>query len=153
MSQSSNRHDPPSGPVDCVVLSFPGSKFKGDIVPAIARLVDARIVRILDLVFVQKSEAGDVVVLELSDLGADEAATFDGLDGEVDELLTDEDIVGLAELVAPGDAAALLVWENVWAAEVAAAIRAADGEVVLHERIPSDQVEAAWASAASIAAE
>jgi hypothetical protein len=129
VSQPSNRHDPPSGPVDCVVLSFPGSKFKGDIVPAIARLVDAGIVRILDLVFVQKSENGDVVVLELSDLG------------------------GLAELVEPGDAAALLVWENVWAAEVTAAIRAADGEVVLHERIPSDQVEAAWASAVSTASE
>jgi uncharacterized membrane protein len=153
VSQPSNRHDPPSGPVDCVVLSFPGSKFKGDIVPAIARLVDAGIVRILDLVFVQKSENGDVVVLELSDLGDDEAATFENLDGEVDELLTDDDIVGLAELVEPGDAAALLVWENVWAAEVTAAIRAADGEVVLHERIPSDQVEAAWASAVSTASE
>ena len=64
----------------------------------------------------------------------------------MDELLSDEDILGLAELVAPGDAAGLLVWENVWAAETAAAIRAADGEVVLHERIPSNQVAAAWAS-------
>lgn len=146
MSQVSDNHARPAGPVDCVVVSFPGSNFKGEIVPAIKKLVDTRIVRILDLVFIQKSEDGDVVVVELSDLGGNEASAFDALDGEVDELLTDEDIVGLSELVAPGDAAALLVWENLWAAETAAAIRAADGQVVLHERIPSDQVEAAWAS-------
>ena len=149
MSQVNESPTPPTGPVDCVVVSFPGSKFKGDIVPAIKRLVDGGIVRILDLVFIQKSEDGDVTVVELSDLGGDESAVFDALDGEVDELLTDEDIEGLSELVAPGDAAGLLVWENVWAAETAAAIRAADGEVVLHERIPSDQVSTAWASAGS----
>jgi hypothetical protein len=134
-------------------VSFPGSKFKGEIVPAIKRLVDDRIVRILDLVFIQKSEDGDVVVVELSDLGGGEASAFDALDGEVDELLTDDDIEGLSDLVAPGDAAAMLVWENAWAAEAAAAIRAADGEVVLHERIPSDQVEASWASAAASVSE
>jgi hypothetical protein len=131
-------------------VSFPGSRFKGEIVPAIQRLVDASIVRILDLVFVQKADDGTVAVLELSELGDDEVGAFDSLDGEVDELLTDDDIGGLAELVEPGDAAALIVWENTWAAEVASAIRAADGQVVLHERIPSDQVQVAWAAAASV---
>jgi Family of unknown function (DUF6325) len=147
VSQGTDASARPKGPVDCVVISFPGSKFKGEIVPAIKRLVDAGTVRILDLVFIQKSEEGDILVLELSDLGASEVSAFDDLDGEVDELLTDDDIDELAALVAPGDAAALLVWENTWAAEAAAAIRAADGVVVLHERIPADQVEAAWASA------
>jgi Family of unknown function (DUF6325) len=98
VSQVNESPTPPTGPVDCVVVSFPGSKFKGDIVPAIKRLVDAGIVRILDLVFIQKSEEGDVTVVELSDLGGDESAAFDALDGEVDELLTEEDIEGLSEL-------------------------------------------------------
>src|SRR3954469_7879818 len=117
----------PAGPVDCIVVTFPGSKFKGDIVPAIKELVEAGTVRILDLVFVQKSSGGDLSVVELTELAESEAAAFADLDGEVDELLTEEDIAGLSEVVGPGDAAALIVWENTWAAKAEDAILAADG--------------------------
>ena len=147
MSKATPERAHPEGPVDCIVVSFPGSKFKGDIVPALKELVDAGTVRILDLVFVQKSADGDLSVLELSDLAESEAAAFANLEGEVDELLTDEDIAGLSDVIGPGDAAALLVWETTWAAKAAAAIRAADGQLVLYERIPADQAEAAWSSA------
>jgi uncharacterized membrane protein len=147
VSQPADQPAPPVGPVDCLVVSFPGSRFNGDIVPAIQELVDAGTVRILDVVVVHKSDDGEVAVVELNELESDEAAPFAGLDGEVDELLNDDDISELAALVAPGDSAALLLWENTWAAKTAAAIRAAHGEVVLHERLPADQVQAAWSSA------
>jgi hypothetical protein len=148
MSATPSRNEPPVAPVDVVVISFPGSKFKGDIVPAIKELVDAGTVRILDLVFVQKTPGGGIEVVELNDLGQDEASAFDDLDGEVDELLTDDDIMELCSFMADGDAAALLVWENTWATRAAAAIRAADGELVSYERIPTELMQAAWLAAA-----
>jgi hypothetical protein len=147
MPATPSRNDAPVAPVDVVVISFPGSKFKGDIVPAIKELVDAGTVRILDLVFVQKTADGSIDVVELNDLEQNEAAAFDELDGEVDELLTDDDILELCSFMEAGDAAALLVWENTWATRAAAAIRAADGELVSYERIPTELMQAAWLAA------
>jgi uncharacterized membrane protein len=137
---------PEVGSVECIVVDFPGSKFKGEIAPALKEIVDAGIVRILDLVFIQKSEDGAVDVLELSQLPDDELSAFDVVDGEVDELLTEEDVAELAELVPAGDSALMVVWENTWAAKVVAAVQRADGRVVFHDRIPAEQVQAAMAA-------
>jgi uncharacterized membrane protein len=135
------------GPIEVLALAFPGNKFKGEIAPAIGELVADGIVRIIDLVFVKKDADGTLEVVELSELDSDEGAGFDDVDGEVGELLTDDDVALAAEALEPNSSAALLVWENVWARRVATAIRAAGGEVIMNERIPHEVVAAAIGSA------
>ncbi len=129
------------GPVEYLVVAFPGSRFRGDIVPELRRLVDDGIVRILDLTFVKRGEDGVVRLLELDSLDPEEAAVFAEVEGEVGGLLSDEDLELVAEEVPPGSSAALLVWENLWAAPITAAIREAGGVLVAHERVPEALVE------------
>jgi hypothetical protein len=136
------------GPVELAVLEFPGSQFKGEIVPALAELVSNDIVRILDLVFVTKNADGSVDAIELSDLGDDEAAPFDDLDGEVNGLLSDSDLELAAEVLDVGSSAALIVWENTWARRLVSAIGNAGGRLVAHDRLDAETVRAALAASA-----
>jgi uncharacterized membrane protein len=129
-----------TAPVDLVLLGFPGNQFTGDIAPALRDLVSSGTVRILDLVFITKDTDGNVAGVELSDLG-DAGAAFEDVDGEINELLTDEDIEVAGEELEPNSSAALLMFENTWAGRLAAAIREANGEVVAYERIPRDALE------------
>ncbi len=131
--------DESSGPVDCVLIRFPGNKFRGEIAPALADLVNDGTIHIIDLVFILKDENGDVTAAELTDLG-DDAAPFDEVDGDVGELLSEEDIMDAAEELDANTSALLIVFENSWAARLATAMRNADGEVVAFERIPHDIV-------------
>jgi uncharacterized membrane protein len=129
-----------TAPVDLVLLGFPGNQFTGDIAPALRDLVSSGTVRILDLVFITKDADGNVAGVELSDLG-DAGAAFEDVDGEINELLTDEDIEAAGEELAPNSSAALLMFENTWAGRLATAIREANGEVVAYERIPRDALQ------------
>ena len=129
-----------TGPVDLVLLGFPGNQFTGELAPALSDLVSSGTVRILDLVFISKDADGNVAGVELSDLG-EAGAAFDGVDGEINELLTDEDIEAAGEELEPDSSAALLMFENTWAGRLATAIREANGEVVAFERIPRDALE------------
>jgi hypothetical protein len=131
----------PIGPVEYLAVAFPGSRFTGQIVPALQEVVANGTVHIIDLAFVTKGEDGTVVALELDDLDAEALDAFDALDGEVGGLLNDEDLVMLAEALDPGSSAAIIVWENSWAARLVGALRAADAEVIAHERIPVSVVE------------
>jgi uncharacterized membrane protein len=125
-----------TAPVDLVLFGFPGNKFTGDVAPALADLVSSGTVRILDLVFITKDADGNVVGIELDQLGGDVAAGFEAIDGEVSGLLTDEDIAAAGDELEPNSSAALLIFENTWASKFVSAVRAADGFVVAHERIP-----------------
>ena len=129
-----------TAPVDLVLLGFPGNQFTGDIAPALRDLVSSGTVRILDLVFITKDADGNVAGVELSDLG-EAGAGFDDVDGEINELLTDEDIEAAGEELEPDSSAALLMFENTWAGRLATAIREANGEVVAYERIPRDTLQ------------
>ncbi|MDH6135671.1 hypothetical protein P3T37_005088 [Kitasatospora sp. MAA4] len=129
------------GPVEYMVVAFPGSRFRGEIVPELKKLVDGGIVRIIDLAFVKRDEDGTVRFLELESVDAEEAALFADLDGEVGGLLSEEDLALIAEEIPAGSSAALLVWENSWATAIAGAIRAAGGVLVAHERVPVHVVE------------
>jgi hypothetical protein len=129
------------GPVEYLVVAFPGSRFRGDLLPELKKLVDGGVIHILDLTFVKRDDDGVVSFLELDSLEADEAAMFDHIDGEVGGLLSEEDLVVMAEEIPAGSSAALLVWENTWAAPMTAAIRAAGGVLVAHERVPEALVE------------
>jgi hypothetical protein len=137
------------GPVEYLVVAFPGNKFSGKIAPALEDLVKNGTIRILDLAFVAKDADGDVIALELSDLPADDAAEFDGLGAEGAGLFNEEELAAAGEELEPNTSAALLVWENVWAKALTEAIREADGELLDYDRIPHEVVQEAmdWASA------
>lgn len=138
------------GPIEYLVVAFPGNKFKGEIVPALAELVENETIRILDLVFILKDEEGNVAAVELSELDADDEAAAMSDIADVDSaLLNEEDIALAADALEPNSSAGLLVFENVWATRFAEAVRNADGVLVANERIPYDVVQAALAYAAA----
>ncbi|MDI2129974.1 DUF6325 family protein [Yinghuangia seranimata] len=137
------------GPVDCLVVEFPGNNFRGEIAPALAALVNSGTIRILDLTFVRKDADGDVTYFELDDLDPVDVAGFDDVDGTISGLLNRDDIAQVADALAPDSSAALLVWENTWAARITTAIADADGRVAAFERIPADVAEAALLAVAS----
>ena len=137
------------GPVDYAVIAFPGNEFTGKIVPALADLVDAGTIRIIDAVFVSKGENGETFALELADLAPDVKEAFAKLQIEVQGLFSDEELKAAAQELEPNSSATLLVWENVWARNVAQAMRDAGGELIAFERVPHEAVQAAreWALA------
>ena len=129
------------GPVEYLILGFPGNHFTGQIVPELAKLIDSGLVRIIDLTFISKDAAGGVEVIEHDVV--EELAAFAGLDAEVGGILTDEDITYAAQSLAPNSSAALLVWEDTWAGPFAAAVRAANGVILEGARIPREIIEEA----------
>jgi len=133
------------GPVEYVLVAFPGNEFKGEIAPALADLVSSGTIRILDLAFVMKDADGTVEAFELQDL-PEQFEAFEGMTGETLELLNDEDVAIAADSLEPNSSAALLVFENVWAERLALAMRNAEGVMLAHERIPVDIVQAAGAA-------
>jgi hypothetical protein len=136
----------PTGPVEMALIGFPGNRFDGSIIPALAELVDTGTVRVIDLVVVKKDADGNVTAAELSQLDDDEAATFQALDGEIGELFSDEDLAAAGEQLPPDSAAALLLWENSWATRLAAEVAGAGGVLLLHDRVPADAVRDALAA-------
>ncbi|MFV5998225.1 DUF6325 family protein [Streptomyces sp. NPDC056231] len=137
------------GPVEYVVVAFPGSHFTGSIAPALADVVASKAVRILDLTFVYRAEDGTLDMVELEDLDPDDLVSFEPVEGVVSGLLNSEDIRTLGESVPRGSSAALIVWEDLWAVPLTEAVRASGGQLVAHERIPADVAEAAVAAAVS----
>jgi uncharacterized membrane protein len=138
-----------TGPVELAVIEFPGSQFNGEIVPALAELVDSGVVTILDLVLVTKELDGSITSIEINELGEDEQAAFDRLDGEVNGVLSDEDLAAAGDALADGSSAMVIVWENTWARRLVDAIRGSGGQLVAHDRLDADTVQAALADAAS----
>jgi uncharacterized membrane protein len=135
------------GPVDYMIVGFPGNKFKGEIAPALKELVDAGTIRIIDIAFVTKDEDGNTVAMELTELDPDVQAGLEKAGVEVGGLLNDDDLIDAAEALERNSSAALLVWENVWARKTAQAMRDAGGVLLAFERLPHEVVQAAreWA--------
>lgn len=131
------------GPVDYMIVAFPGNQFKGEIVPALADLVENGTIRIIDLAFVGKNAAGEVVAFELLDLAPEVKKAFEDMGVEVNGLLNEDDLMSTGEKLDPDTSAALLVWENLWARDVANKIRDAGGILVDYQRIPHEIVQAA----------
>ena len=131
------------GPVEYAVIAFPGNRFNGDVVPALSELVEREIVHILDLVFVHKDEDGRLTVGEIEGLDAELGAVFADLEGDVDALLNEDDLADVAALLSDNSSAAVIIWENLWAARFAAAVRDSGGWLVDSGRIPHDVVAAA----------
>ncbi|WP_029288301.1 DUF6325 family protein [Cellulomonas sp. HZM] len=136
------------GPVQYVLIAFPGSRFTGEIVPALVDLVEHATIRVIDIVFMKKDVTGAVEVFEYDAL--EETAAFAHLPGEAGGVLGDDDIARAAADLEPGSSAVLIVWEDTWATELAVAIRDAGGVILAGERIPRDAVEAALESVTSV---
>jgi uncharacterized membrane protein len=129
------------GPVEYVVIEFPGNQFNGEVAPALARLVESGTVRIIDLVFVLKDADGNVTSLEYDELG-EVAAAFADIDGDADGMLSDDDIAEIAAGLHDNSSALLLLFEDLWAKEFTAAVLDSGGELVAGGRIPRDLIEA-----------
>ena len=131
------------GPVEYLIVAFPGNRFRGEIAPALTDLVDAGTIRIIDIAFVAKDENGEVAAFELTELDPDVREGLENLGVEVTGLFNEEDLVAAAEELEPNYSAALLVWEDVWAKKVAQAMRDAGGELLDFGRLPHEVVQAA----------
>ena len=129
------------GPVDVAVIVFEGNQFSGQVAPALLDLHRGDVVHIIDLAFVAKDEDGSTVALEMEDPAI--AEHFGGIVEDPVDLLSDDDLGDIAEGLEPGNSALVVVWENSWAAALATAVRSANGQVLLHDRIPREVVEAA----------
>ena len=129
------------GPVEYVILGFPDNKFTGRIVPELAKLIDNGLVRILDLTFISKDADGEVTVIEFDAL--EELAAFAGLDAEIGGILSEDDIAHAAAGLDPNSSAALLIWEDRWAAPFAEAVRDANGVILEGARVPHEIIQSA----------
>ncbi|HEU4945337.1 MAG TPA: DUF6325 family protein [Solirubrobacterales bacterium] len=130
------------GPIDYLLVEWPGRQPTGEALPHLIDLVDRGLIRVLDLAFIAKAEDGAVAALEISDLG-DEVDVFSAFEGASSGLLSDDDISEAGGALDPGTSAALLVFENRWAAPFAAAVRRSGGQLVASGRIPVQDVLAA----------
>jgi hypothetical protein len=122
------------GPIDYVVLEWPGRQPNGEVVPLLIDLVERGIIRILDIALMVKGEDGSVAAVDLAGANGDSGG-FDAFDGASTGLISQEDLDEAAGVLAPGTCAAVLVWENRWAAPVAVALRRNGGQLVASGRI------------------
>ena len=147
-----------TGPIDYLVVEFPGSRMTGEGLPLLVDLVDSGIIRILDLVFVERKLDGSVTAVEIADFDNDGELDLAVFQGASSGLLGQDDVDEAASVIEPGNSAGILVYENVWAAPFAAALRRGGGQLVASGRIPVqailaslDAAEAAETDAAQAA--
>jgi uncharacterized membrane protein len=133
------------GPVEWIAIAFPGPSLDPRIAPALAALVRSGTARLMDAVVVHRDAEGGVRIAEVADDGEN---GLEEVDGDVLELLSDEDLVGLGAGLEPGTTALVLVWENLWAAGFATDVRRAGGMLLAHDRVPHEDVERALRAAA-----
>jgi hypothetical protein len=130
------------GPIDYILVEWPGRQPTGEAMPYLIDLVDRGLIRILDLAFIAKEADGSVVGLEIADFGGG-APEFAVFEGAATGLIDDGDIDKAGGVLEPGTSAALLVYENAWAAPFASAVRRSGGELVASGRIPVEDLLAA----------
>jgi hypothetical protein len=124
------------GPVDYIVVEFPAgtSNFTGEMAKELLALVDSGTIRVIDVLILTKNEDGSVDAMELSDI--DELGPLQAVEAELAELLAAEDVDNLAAAIDPGSTAGVLIWENLWAAPFASAVRHSGGQLIANGRIP-----------------
>lgn len=135
------------GPVQYMVVAFPGNQFKGEIAPALEDLVRSGTIRIIDLAFIAKDADGSMAGMELEDVGSDVFQAFESLTSERGGFVSEEDLQAVAGALEPNSSAAILVWEDLWATRFADALANAGGQLIDIQRVPRELVEeaVAWA--------
>jgi hypothetical protein len=129
------------GPIDFLALEFPGNKFDGSILTGILELVQAGVVRVIDMVVIVKDENGEVIVRELKELDPETVRILDPLHVEVTSMISRNDIDSIAAQLDNNHAAGLLLFENVWALKTKQALLDANARLLMFERIPHEVVE------------
>jgi hypothetical protein len=128
------------GPVDYLVLEFPGTRLTGEGLPMLVDLVDQGIIRILDLVFIRRELDGSVIGMALDEVSADGGMDLTVFEGASSGIVGSDDIEQAGSVLEPGNSAGLLIYENTWAAPFAAAMRRSGAQVVASGRIPVQDV-------------
>ncbi|HYQ79561.1 MAG TPA: DUF6325 family protein [Solirubrobacterales bacterium] len=136
------------GPIDYLLVEWPGRQPNGEVAPHLVDLVERGLIRIIDLALIAKDEDGTVAGIEIEDLG-DGGAELSVFEGASSGLISDEDLGEAGAALEPGTSAALLVFENTWAAPFASAVRRSGGQLVASGRIPVEAIEAALDAAES----
>lgn len=132
------------GPIDVLIIGYPaGAPMTGDAIPIFLDLVDRRIIRVFDALFVKKNADGSVSGFDLADLDKDVAGHLTEFAGASTGLLADDDVALVADQIEPGDAAVMIVYENRWAAPFAAAVRRNGGVLIADQRIHTQALLAA----------
>jgi hypothetical protein len=129
------------GPIDYIVIEWPAEQPTGTVVPKLVDLVDRGIVRIIDIAFVGKDTGGAVYAMQLSDFDGD--GSFAAFEGASTGIIGDDDLEDAGSALEPGTSAAVLIWENRWAAPVAVALRESGAQLVASGRIPVQGIIAA----------
>jgi hypothetical protein len=134
------------GPIDYLLIEWPGRQPTGEAAPILVDLVERGIIRVLDLAFISKAEDGSVAGLEIADVGqeVEELKVFEGASSG---LLTEDDTAEAAKALEPGTSAALIVFENRWAAPLASALRRSGAQLAASGRIPVQALLAALEAA------
>jgi hypothetical protein len=138
-----DNNDEELGPIDWIVVEFPvgESNFTGEMARELVSLVEAELIRILDLVIITKDADGEIDVTEFEDMG--DRNDLLAFEGQLAEVLALEDIENVAEAMEPGSTAGVFVWENTWAAPFAVAARKSGGQLIASGRIPTQALIAA----------
>jgi len=131
------------GPIDYIVVEFPGNRMTGEGLPLLVDLVDRGIIRILDLLFIRKELDGSISGLTIADLDSDGQLDLAVFEGASSGLLGDDDVNEAGSILEPGSSAGILIYENVWAGPFAAALRRGGGQLVASGRIPVQAILAA----------
>ena len=139
-----------TGPIDYLVVEFPGNRMTGEAFPLLIDLADRGLIRILDLAFVRKDVDGSVTGLALTDLDGDGQLDLTVFEGAASGLLDPEDLESAGDVLEPGNSAGILIYENRWAAPLASALRRSGGQLAASGRIPVQAVLAALDSAESV---
>lgn len=135
------------GPVEYMAVAFPGNEFSPDFIPALRDLVNSGTVRIIDLAFVHKDEAGNLTFGELEDFDSKAGAAFQEMEAQIGELVSEDDLIEIGDQLGKNSSALIIVWEDLWAARLAGAMRDSGGVILGLERIPYQAVEAALEAA------
>jgi hypothetical protein len=135
-------HEPEKvmGPVDYVVVLFPGNKFSGKIAPELEKLQKNGIIRVIDLVFIAKDKNGGTLFTESRNLGGAEGEAFRAFSSHIRDWLSEEDIEAISSILPPNCSAAALLFENTWALNFKKSLLDADAQLLTQGRIPHEQV-------------
>ncbi|WP_042384300.1 DUF6325 family protein [Streptacidiphilus melanogenes] len=128
------------GPIDYLIVEFPGSRMTGEGLPLLVDLVDRGIIRILDLAFIRKESDGTLTGLQIADFDSDGELDLAVFEGVSSGLLGADDLEEATSILSPGDSAGILVYENLWAAPFAAALRRGGAHLVAGGRIPVQEI-------------
>ena len=131
------------GPIDYLIVEFPGNKMTGEGIPLLLDLVEKGIIRIIDLAYFRKDLDGTITTVKIADLDDEGARQFEVFEGASSGLIENDDLAEAAKAVEPGNSAGIIMYENRWAAPLATAWRKGGAQVVAYGRIPVPAVLAA----------